>query len=315
MVFNLLYEFKIINYRMESEPETFILTRYLYSLIEVNQSLMLALLDRNHDESMFWAYEIYYSGFRKELFDYLIQTYENLYKFDNPELGDFIDKLYSEWLFNNGLDHYIGSIIMTLCTRDYRIDQFVTTYFSNTCNLLQFKKPRKKLIIHLNSDDVKKYQTILSENGKAYKTLRVACKYQIRTNCNELFMTYVPDNLRELYRNSWEYYAFLCPVWKERIESHNGYQNHEKQTIEFKEDAVDSDTNLQNFYNIWGYEPDEQSNELQEIFIGDYQTQQLSVRDFASRYGAEIVMKKIKIKNIKSPVISSQQINSIIYTQ
>jgi hypothetical protein len=162
--------------------------------------------------------------------------------------------------------------------------------------------------------DIEKYKTILSENGKAYKILKIACRYPIRTDFNELFMTYVPENLRELYKNSWEYYAFISPVWKERIESYNGYQNHDKRSIEFNEGSVESDANQQEFYNRWGYEPDEQTNELQEIFIGNYQAKQMTIRDFASKYGAEVIMKKIKIKNNKLPEILPQQINSIIYT-
>ena len=42
-------------------------TRYLYQMLEVKQSLFLALIDHNPEEALYWLYEQYYSGFEKEI--------------------------------------------------------------------------------------------------------------------------------------------------------------------------------------------------------------------------------------------------------
>ena len=54
---------------ISTEPILF--TRYLYNKTEVKQSLFISRLQRNLDEAMFWAYELYYSGFKKELINLL----------------------------------------------------------------------------------------------------------------------------------------------------------------------------------------------------------------------------------------------------
>ena len=54
---------------MQEEP----FTRYLYPKIYVKISLLISLLNHNYDESLFWTYELYYSGFEDEIFDYIFK--------------------------------------------------------------------------------------------------------------------------------------------------------------------------------------------------------------------------------------------------
>jgi hypothetical protein len=292
---------------MEDIPENFILTRYLYSLTAVNQSLLLALLDRQIDEAMFWIYELYYSGFCEGTFEYLQRLYDTLYKIDNPDLENFINKLRNEWLTDNKLEHHIGSIVATMCMRNYRLDTFINEYFNIKCNHPESKKKRKMVML-IKPDEIEKYKTIIPEKGRAYKLLKTACRYQVRNNANELFMTYVPENPIKLYTHNWEYYAYRSPIWKERIEKHGGYLNHDKSCIEFKEDSNEIDKIQLEFYDNWGFEPDEQTLETQICIFGNNDVVQLNMKEFAAKYGTEIIMKKLKIKKNK-PIT-----NSIIYT-
>ena len=43
-----------------------IYTRCLYDKKAVEFSLLIALLDRNREEALFWTYELYHSGFKEE---------------------------------------------------------------------------------------------------------------------------------------------------------------------------------------------------------------------------------------------------------
>ena len=73
------------------------LTRYLYSRIEVKQSLFISLLQKDVSQSLFWGYELYYSGFQAETFDFVNDIYQEIYEKLNPDLKAFIDRMVSEW--------------------------------------------------------------------------------------------------------------------------------------------------------------------------------------------------------------------------
>jgi len=57
----------------------------------------------------------------------------------------------------------------------------------------------------------------------------------------------------------WEYYAFETPIWRERFDCYKAFQNHETNEINFPTDEV-----AEEFYQKYGYEPDEQSRETDE---------------------------------------------------
>lgn len=57
----------------------------------------------------------------------------------------------------------------------------------------------------------------------------------------------------------WEYYAFTTPIWRERFTQYKAMQNHETNEIVFPSDEV-----AEEFYQKYGYEPDEQPRETDE---------------------------------------------------
>ena len=61
---------------------TVVLSRYLYSIADVKQSLFLSILEHNSEQSMFWGYELYFSGFQEEAFDYLLEIARILFQID-----------------------------------------------------------------------------------------------------------------------------------------------------------------------------------------------------------------------------------------
>ena len=68
----------IINFYLPGSELIF--TRYLYVKDEVRISLLVSILKKS-DDALFWAYELYYSGFKNELFE-LINDMEILLKQD-----------------------------------------------------------------------------------------------------------------------------------------------------------------------------------------------------------------------------------------
>lgn len=76
-----------------------ILTRYLYFLDECFYSLLMAFLNKNrHDEKpfeevAFWVGEIFYSGFEKELWEYIWKFYYDFYAIKYPKYEKKINML------------------------------------------------------------------------------------------------------------------------------------------------------------------------------------------------------------------------------
>ena len=98
-----------------------------------------------------------------------------------------------------------------------------------------------------------------------YKTL--ACKrlYSIskEIGCFQLMRNkkeFPPYN--ELFWHYWEYFAHSTPLWYQRFMNYNIKKNNKKYEIRFGDDDE-----LEDFYEKYGYEPDEQSKETQEKSI------------------------------------------------
>jgi hypothetical protein len=297
---------------ISTEPILF--TRYLYNKTEVKQSLFISLLNRNLDEAMFWAYELYFSGFDTDVFDYIINVYREAYSVLNPKLVLFFEQMVITWSKDKSSHWTIGSIITTLIYRDYDINSFVTTYFNVNCKPNKVNiNSKRKMVITLTNEDIEKYKTITS--GRAFNVLQRACKYAVHKEYNQLFGAVVPklNDLQNIYYYHWQYYCLDTPVWRNRIFKYNGQINHEKKTIIF-----DDEDSLQGFYDHWGYYPDEQPMFVDDKTIGNtFPKKNISIMEFCNKFNANPTVKKIKTNNIhheKTNTENANITNSIEYT-
>lgn len=287
--------------------DSLILTRYLYSKIEVKQSLLISLLEQHYDESLFWAFELYFSGFQDDAFNFIIDMYDTLYAKTNPKLLQFITKQRAAWIIDNSQHWLFGSIVATLCHRNYSLSKFMQTYFGvktttiEQQNQTQLKTKKHNLCICLKSADIEQYKTIQVANPFHY--LKTVCKYAARKEINQLFNIENAD-FRQQFWYSWQYYANRSPYWADIFEEYGGVANDETKTIDF-----DDDDCAELFNNDWNIDPDEQCKETQEKIIGNCSTVQLSIKEFCSKYGEQLKIKtKLKMVSIK-PLT-----NSIVYT-
>lgn len=101
-----------------------IFTRYLYLKDEVKAVLLMSLSDKR-DSAVFWAYELYYSGFEEELFEYLFQIYYDFYYVLNPGFQDYFIKKYKEWKKDNTQDIVVSLIVHNLLSRPHNSDIFI----------------------------------------------------------------------------------------------------------------------------------------------------------------------------------------------
>ena len=98
-----------------------VFTRYLYIKDEVKTSLLISILNKS-DDAIFWAYELYYSGFKNELIEFIWQIYYDFFATQNPTFAAYLSTKLSKSSFE---DRLISSIIQNLLIRSYNTDVFL----------------------------------------------------------------------------------------------------------------------------------------------------------------------------------------------
>ena len=262
-----------------------ILTRYLYSFIDVRQSLFLNILDGNHKEALYWAYELYWSGFTGCTFEHLLETYDMMFITDEM-IKERMRGEYNKWRLDNSLYENLGTIVINLCFQSYRISKFVDKFFKIKCNDMSNGRESSNLYININKKDVEKY-SINYDDEKRYKILGMEYKYSLRTEYSKIFQLTEIDIVErrgELLSN-WEYYAYKCPYWREAIDKYEGVIDNNK--IVFK-----SDDKHEEFYEKYGLEIDEQSLKIIDIALGITVGGQKTMKEFIQKYNGKLLVKK-----------------------
>ena len=104
-----------------------IFTRYLYIKEEVRLALLVSILNKS-DDAIFWAYELYYSGFKFELLNLIWKIYYDFFATLNPTYESYLLKKYKELILNdneNQEDKMFSSIIQDLLFRPFNSDIFM----------------------------------------------------------------------------------------------------------------------------------------------------------------------------------------------
>jgi hypothetical protein len=103
-----------------------VFTRYLYIKEEVRIALLVSILNKS-DDAIFWAYELYYSGFKYELLNLIWQIYYDFFATLNPTYEAYFLKKYKEFSAENNSndERTICAIIKDLLFRPFNTDVFV----------------------------------------------------------------------------------------------------------------------------------------------------------------------------------------------
>ena len=102
-----------------------VFTRYLYLKDEVKISMLISILNKR-DDSIFRAYELYYSGFKRELIEFIWIIYYDFFASLNPSYEAYLIK--KQTMLLNETDNssiIISGIIQDLCDREYNTDIFM----------------------------------------------------------------------------------------------------------------------------------------------------------------------------------------------
>lgn len=102
-----------------------VFTRYLYIKDEVKLSLLISLLNKS-DNALFWAFELFYSGFQIELLGLLFKIYYDFFATLNPTFEVYLNK--KKTIYFQELDKrekIVASIVNNLLIRDFNTDVFM----------------------------------------------------------------------------------------------------------------------------------------------------------------------------------------------
>jgi hypothetical protein len=115
-------------------------TRYLYEKEEVKIVLLTSILNKNLEESLFWAYELFYSGFTDELTELFWKMYYDFYATLNPSFEKFLlTHLSSSFKNDDKGEKTVACIVNNFIVHPHTTDvfilqQIVKQYDFETCN-------------------------------------------------------------------------------------------------------------------------------------------------------------------------------------
>jgi len=226
---------------MSTRLSELVLTRYLYNKAQVIESLQKSIDEKVYESALYWAYEIYYSGFEDEVVDFIMLLFENTYK-NHLKLRLYIRKKYNE-------------------NKVVKDPIFVATILKNMI-MKNHEKPEtaKPRFVVVKSDQIDHLKTV-EPKQYMWKQLRTACDKAVNTIKN--IKKAEETKLLDIFRNKWLFYASRSPIWKARILEYHGKIDGRKKTVEFK-----NDDDLEGFYDEYDYEPDEQPLNIQKGCMG-----------------------------------------------
>lgn len=168
-------------YNIKPEPTNIILTRYLYIKDEVEIALLAALLNKS-DDAIFWAYELYHSGFQHRFFELIWQIYYEFYATLNTSLEAYLLKKFASWELTKD-ETYISVFIQNLLIRPYNLDVFL---MKNIINMFEIET-----IYCSNSADV---------NIDPDSQIKMCIDLRDFRSLSHWIMTYVPIDYTSMYK-------------------------------------------------------------------------------------------------------------------
>lgn len=166
---------------MNHPKEGIIFTRYLYLKDEVEVVLLISLLNKR-ENALFWAYELYYSGFEEELFTYLFQIYYDFYYVLNPGFQEYFIKKYKEWQkYKNSesenKDIIVSLIVQNLLSRQHNTDIYTLRTSENENENENENKHFKEILETCDLTTITQFVLNLTTEMEIMTTLEIAVDY------------------------------------------------------------------------------------------------------------------------------------------
>lgn len=273
-----------------------ILTRYLYSKERVLLALLKCLSLKLEEESLYFAYELNFSGFELELWDCLWKHYFLYCHVLNPEYEQVLKKQEKIFLSKSDIKiikksivemiirpyHFIGDSEMMTWSLDELTKKYKDSSFNpyNKIKLVKIynrpvkdfdkevvisrivlleSKPilnKKQFFIDVDKNECDSYKTKEEIDGKVWKVLRNVIQYNVLDYLSKEQIKKTESIEGINFVENWIIYAYNSPLWKKRIESFHGKIINNK--LVFEDEDVEEE-----FWIKFNLEPDEQPADVQ----------------------------------------------------
>ena len=218
---------------------TVIFTRYLYDEASVCRSLASCLLKQNKEEALFWAFELYWSGFHKKTFTLLFQTV----KIGLPNYSNLYETLYKLYMKKGNSPELVALFVLNICSVAHACDD-------------EFKQD--SLYIKNVEMDITKYETLKSVPMN-FHYLNKVCSYSVLDETDQKLGTLKVN----AFRTNWLAHAAYSPIWKDRILKFGGTIDKRKKQVLFPNDDM-----FENFHDEFCVEPEEQAKNIYRSCLG-----------------------------------------------
>jgi hypothetical protein len=283
--------------------ESVTLTRYLYIKEDVLMSLLISILEKDYDQSLFWTSELYFSGYEQEVIEYIYAIYKNLFYSNNPKLKRVMDIGLQR--FDKGI-HIATTMILNLTSkaRKFTLQDFMVKNKESEM-IPNAKEKETNLIIFSNVIESNKYNLYVDENSHNRLILKNACKYQVRKEWVDVFecSTHKMSQIDVYYMitRNWLYYASSTPLWNERIEQYHGTIDECGKKIHFE-----NEDDFEEFYEKYEYDLDEQDMHIQTKIFGPSILKKFNINDLYKKYEPGIKIQKRKLKRVNDKCSESK---------
>jgi len=141
-----------ISHQENNKYEGLVFTRLLYPKDEVVTSIWECFENKvGYEETLFWCYELYISGFEEDTMQILFSLYFCYVSFHNKDLLNELDELYSKWKFETICEEkaiYIHLFLEKIYNQKYSnlvknlLDTYRQTSKHGKVTLFKGKKPK-----------------------------------------------------------------------------------------------------------------------------------------------------------------------------
>jgi hypothetical protein len=149
-------------------------TRYLYEMEEVKIAFLLSLLNKD-EEVLFWAYELYYSGFKQELVDLIWKIYYEFYSSLNPAFEVYLLKKNTITNFNDVKN--IANMLNSFLIRPYNLDVFMAKQIIQNFEIENVNEELHKLLPNGDHLNIAFYILEIVEERKLNDVLDLIIEY------------------------------------------------------------------------------------------------------------------------------------------
>ena len=296
-------------------------TRYLYHKTDVENALILSLLfpSPNYlknrgdlfrgtsqcESAFFWAYELYYSGFVQQLITLFWRIYYDFYAVKYA----FLERYFQRYLQEERLKKYpkiVGFVIRNFLYNRPTLDVFLAIRNSNAdanapqmaaslknhpnVNIVGIQRLiyRAQMVYNQSTaqpatlllkgfDNVTAYETV--EDVPPYRVLSIGRQGDLRQHARYMGIfgaaTAAPSD-------NWLFECLLTPFWRERITAYGGSFNLLHGRVDWE-----TDEDMENFHDEYGYEPDEQSADTQARAHIEHAAAVCNIDDFIRDFYAQ----------------------------